>query len=583
MRHLFLFILLLSTNLLWAQSSWHQATADPLTGSVSIEEVRGMSAISGDAEMTLDQLPGWPQTMPVHPNFKPSRGLVLADINNDDTLEVIASSASQITAFDHQGNILWSRSVINVAQYCPSVADVNNDGFLEIVQTTRGTTSGGRVYLLDHNGNDLPGWPVSLNNQNIAGAACLADVDGDSIMEIIVGSRDYPIGHLHILKLDGNSYSADWPVDLDHVPAVTAAVGDVDNDGENDIVYCSYNSIYVLDLQGQAKPGWPVTPANANFSYQSPLLVDLTGDSKLEIITCTHGTAPHITVLDYQGQTLAGWPNFFPGWSYSPPTAIDTSGNGDWHIFAGCAGGVIAAPVLYAYDVPGQILPNFPIVKPGGAEGFISVTDVDNDGNFEVLVDNNLTDMDGLGFLHAFKLDGSEVPGFPLRPMGFTYLNGAELGDLNNDGILDVVAVSWNDQFTYINAWSLGAPYQPDKILFGTYHASATRDGLIPPKTTTGVAEPGKNRVIKDYALSAFPNPMNPGGVVRVQLRRSARVDLELFDITGRKIRTLHQGQLSGGEHRFRLDGNDLSSGVYLINLRIDGRHSEATKIVMLR
>lgn len=587
MKLLYLLILLLSANLLWAQSStWHKAIADPVTVSISIQEMPGISPSQQDySDAILDQLPGWPQTMAVHPNFKPSRGLALADINNDDTLEVIASSASQITAFDYHGNMLWSRNVTNIAQYCPAVADVNNDGWLEIAQTTRGLTDGGRVYLMDHDGNDLSGWPVNLSNQNIAGAACLADVDGDSIMEIIVGSRDYPIGHLHILKLDGTSFSSDWPVDLDHVPAVTAAVGDVDNDGENEIVYCSYNSIYVLNLQGQAETGFPVTPPNSNFSYQSPLLVDLTGDDNLEIITCTHGNSPHITIYDYQGQQLSGWPYTFPGWSYCPPTAVDMDGNGDWNIFAGCQGGLVAAPVLFGFELSGQLLPNFPIVKVGGAEGFISVADVDGDDTLEVLVDDNVTDTEGNGYLHAFELDGSgEAAGFPLRPIGFTYLNGAEMGDINNDGLLDVATISYNDQYTYINAWSLGVTYYPEKVLFGTYHANLTRDGLIPHKVPTSIAanEMSGNKA-ESYALRIFPNPMNSTTLVQISTPNVGRAELTLFDITGRKIRTIYQGNLAGGEHRFQLQANDLSSGIYFINLKINGRYSKVAKLILMK
>jgi len=404
-------------------------------------------------------------------------------------------------------------------------------------------------------------------------------------MEVIVGSRDYPIGHLHILKLDGTSFSADWPVDLDHVPAVTAAVGDVDNDGEDEIVYCSYNSIYVLNLQGQTETGWPVTPPNSNFSYQSPLLVDLTGDGNLEIVSCTHGNVPHVTVYNYQGQQLSGWPYIFPNWSYCPPTAVDMDGNGNWSIFAGCQGGLNPLPVLFGFQLSGQLLPNFPIVKVGGTEGFISVADVDDDDTLEVLADDNVTDTEGNGYLHAFELDGSgEAAGFPLRPTGFTYLNGAELGDINNDGLLDVATVSYNDQYTYINAWSLGVTYYPEKVPFGTYHANLARDGLIPSKVFTSIHANGKNNnKAENFALSIFPNPMNSTTLVKVGMPNFGRVELDLFDVTGRKIRVVYQGNLLGGDHRFQLPVNDLGSGVYFVNLRINGQYSKVAKMILLK
>jgi hypothetical protein len=352
-----------------------------------------------------------------------------------------------------------------------------------------------------------------------------------------------------------------------------------------EIVYCSYNSIYVFNLQGQTETGWPITPSSSQFSYQSPLLADLTDDGNLEIVSCTHGTVPHITIYNYQGQTLQGWPNFFPGWSYCPPTAVDMDNNGNWNIFAGCQGGPIASAVLFGFESSGQSLPNFPIVKAGGAEGFISVADVDHDGNFEVLVDDNLTDGTGAGFLHAFKLDGSgEASGFPLRPTGFTYLNGAEMGDINNDGLLDVATISYNDQYAYINAWSLGVTYQPEKILFGTYHGNLARNGLSPQQVSTGIYNSSvNNNQIKNFTLSIFPNPMNSMAIVQVQMSNVAYVTLDLFDITGRKVRSVYEGELSGGEHRFRLQANDLSSGVYFFNLQIDGQYSRVAKMMLLK
>ncbi|NIT57985.1 MAG: hypothetical protein GWN00_17680, partial [Aliifodinibius sp.] len=155
--------------------------------------------------------------------------------------------------------------------------------------------------------------------------------------------------------------------------------------------------------------------------------------------------------------------------------------------------------------------------------------------------------------LHAFKLDGSgEAPGFPLRPTGFTYMNGAELGDINNDGILDVATISYNDQYTYSNVWSLGVSYQPEKILFDTYHSNLARNGLSPEKVQTSIHTDGMNHNrIKNFSLSIFPNPMNPTTVVQVQVSNASRIRLDLFDITGRRVRTVYKGDLASGEHRF--------------------------------
>lgn len=584
MKHLILllFSLFVLSGDLFTQD-WRRASAEPVNGSVSIQTAEGL-ATSFDFRNTLNQLPGWPQTIPVNQYFKPFRGLALADLDNDDTLEVIASSASQITAFNYDGTERWTRNVTNFAQYCPSVADVNNDGWPEIVQVTRGATSGGRIYLLDRDGNDLPGWPVSLSNRNLAGAACLADVDGDSLLEIIVGSRQYPIGYLHILKLDGTSFSPNWPAELDHVPAVTAAAGDVDADGEMEIVYCSYNSLYVFNLQGQPENGWPVTPATSNFSYQSPWLADINGDGKLEIIIGTSGNSPIMAVYDYTGQMLSGWPKNFPAWSYGAPTAVDLNNQGDWKLFDGCQGGLSPTAVLFGFDPQGQNLPNFPLVKAGGAEGFLSIADVDGDGEMEILTDDNLTDPEGKGFIHAFDLDsGNEVPGFPLRPTGFTYMNGAEVADIDHDGTLDIAAVTYNDQFTYINVWSTGVSYSPEKILFPTYHGNYARSGFNPPVPPTLLGHGNNENLIKQTSLTIYPNPMNASCRIRLELSREVRGELSLYDLTGRKVRQLQKGGFRIGENTFYLNAEDLGSGLYFVVFQSNQVHMLTQKLILLK
>lgn len=584
MKHSFLLlsIVFIFIGKLHSQS-WHRAVAEPLNGRIAVQAIE-VPVNSTTHRNTLEQMPGWPKSIPVNQYFKPFRGVALADLDNDDTLEVIASSASQITVFNYNGSERWTRSVTNYAQYCPSVADVNNDGWPEIVQLTRGATSGGRIYLLDRDGNDLPGWPVSISNRNLAGAACLADVDGDSLMEIIVGSRQYPIGYLHILKLDGSSYSPNWPVALDHVPAVTAAAGDVDDDGEMEIVYCSYNSLYVFNLQGQPENGWPVTPSTSNFSYQSPWLADINGNGKLEIIVGTSGNVPIMAVYDFTGQMLSGWPKNFPAWSYGAPTAVNLDNNGDWKLFDGCQGGLTPSAVLFGFDPQGQTMPHFPVVKAGGAEGFLSIADINGDGAMEILTDDNLTDPEGNGFIHAYDLaTGNEIAGFPLRTTGFTYLNGAEVADVNSDGIMDIVALSYNDQLTYINVWSTGVNYAPERVLFATYHGNYARSGYNPPAPPTLLGPEESENLIKKSSLAIYPNPMNASCRIQLNLRQASRGELSLYDLTGRKLRRLHKGSFQSGQNVYYLNAADLGSGLYLVVFQADRAHLVAEKLILLK
>ncbi len=64
-----------------------------------------------------------------------------------------------------------------------------------------------------------------------------------------------------------------------------------------------------------------------------------------------------------------------------------------------------------------------------------------------------------------------------------------------------------------------------------------------------------------------YPNPFNPSTQIPVSIPTQQNVTLEVYDITGRKIRTLHSGTLAPGFYQFPFESYDLSSGTYLYKL----------------
>jgi hypothetical protein len=81
------------------------------------------------------------------------------------------------------------------------------------------------------------------------------------------------------------------------------------------------------------------------------------------------------------------------------------------------------------------------------------------------------------------------------------------------------------------------------------------------------------------YFLSeAYPNPFNPSTTFTLAVATDQRVQIEVFDLTGRKVQTLHNGQLAGQTtHSFTFNGNGLASGKYLV--RVTGEGFATTKI----
>lgn len=74
----------------------------------------------------------------------------------------------------------------------------------------------------------------------------------------------------------------------------------------------------------------------------------------------------------------------------------------------------------------------------------------------------------------------------------------------------------------------------------------------------------------------SFPNPANGRSTIGFSLYRGGEVSLRIYDIAGRAVRTLQNGPLASGRHRFAWDGRDDSgspatSGLYLVKLGMGG------------
>ncbi len=80
-----------------------------------------------------------------------------------------------------------------------------------------------------------------------------------------------------------------------------------------------------------------------------------------------------------------------------------------------------------------------------------------------------------------------------------------------------------------------------------------------------------------DPNLTTYPNPFNPETTVQFSLQKDTKVALKVYNVKGQLVRTLCDEVLPLGEHQIEWDGRDnidknVSSGVYLINLNVNGR-----------
>jgi hypothetical protein len=78
------------------------------------------------------------------------------------------------------------------------------------------------------------------------------------------------------------------------------------------------------------------------------------------------------------------------------------------------------------------------------------------------------------------------------------------------------------------------------------------------------------------------PNPFNAQTWIRYALTKPAFVKLAVYDLQGREAAALVKSWKNAGDHRTRLDGTKLASGIYFIRLDVGEEHA-ARKIVLLK
>ena len=87
----------------------------------------------------------------------------------------------------------------------------------------------------------------------------------------------------------------------------------------------------------------------------------------------------------------------------------------------------------------------------------------------------------------------------------------------------------------------------------------------------------------RQFNLEIFPNPFNPSATVEYSLTSAGHVKLEVFNIAGQHVQTLVDAFQPVGQHTSMLNPSHLSSGLYFLNLNIDGQTRRVKKAIYLR
>jgi hypothetical protein len=87
----------------------------------------------------------------------------------------------------------------------------------------------------------------------------------------------------------------------------------------------------------------------------------------------------------------------------------------------------------------------------------------------------------------------------------------------------------------------------------------------------------------REYNLSQnYPNPFNPVTMIKFALPKASFVTLKVYDMLGREVSVLVNGQKSAGQYIVDFDASSLTSGVYFYRLESND-FVEVKRMVVLK
>lgn len=102
-----------------------------------------------------------------------------------------------------------------------------------------------------------------------------------------------------------------------------------------------------------------------------------------------------------------------------------------------------------------------------------------------------------------------------------------------------------------------------------------------------------KTSIPNKYLLSQnYPNPFNPTTKIKFTIpvvtanfavTTNTTAAIKIYDILGREVKTLYNGEITEGEHEIDFNSSGLPSGIYFYQLQVNGRIIDSKKMVLLK
>lgn len=376
------------------------------------------------------------------PNFS-SYKLEYAPFSNPTLWQLISSSTRPVW-----DSVLGFWSTANIS---------NGLYFLRLTMRTDSDTVSDQT-LVYVNNYFLAGWPKKLEAPGSISPA-VEDLDGDGEDEIIVGTRR----GVYVYKADG-TIAPGWPQDTNQDFRSACAVADLDSDGKKEVIISSDKALHVYQYDGSNFKSWPKNfPSGWEFwAYPTPIIADFDSNGVLNVLLVNPLGDIYAWLND--GSAWFGHQGWLtsnpwgleepPNWGTLIPLIIaDLDKDGENEICLGVCSNVLLGGV-FVYNNKGLLLTRPPLVTQLSLVTGMAATDLDRDGELEVIAVG--ADANNNVGVWVVNKDGTVVPGWPqkLNLSSDGWISGyPALGDLNSDGIIEVVITLFSIDQARVYVW----------------------------------------------------------------------------------------------------------------------------------